>query len=125
MAINFGSALYVFCFDTLARPITVTPVSSNPTAAAYSDMRGIYDTTGAEIIGLDGQSLISDQKPILDILEDEFINAGHTIPQQGDVINIPEYQGLRSLGDWEVTDKSENGGGEVTLNIRAYGTPAP
>jgi hypothetical protein len=121
MAVNFSDTVYLPVFDMFARPITVTPAGGT----AYSDMRGIFDTDGTDIMGIDGESVITDQKPILDIRSREFTDAGHAIPQQGDVINIPAVDDLEDEGDWEVVSSQSNGGGETTLSIRKYGPPVP
>ena len=113
--------VYLPVFDIFARPITVTPQSGS----AYSDMRGILDTDSLDIVGIDGQSVISDQKTFIDIRAAEFNSAGHPLPDQGDVIGIPAVDDLDDEGDWEVMSSQSNGGGEVTLNIRKLATPAP
>jgi hypothetical protein len=61
-------------------------------------------------------SIISDQRTFLDIKEDEFA----VIPRQGDLINIPAEasSGLPALGDFEIVDTSNDGGGETTLTLR-------
>jgi hypothetical protein len=65
-------------------------------------------------------SLFSDQQTILDIRTDEF----PTLPVQADLINIPAepVSGLPALGDFEITNVFHNGGGEVTLELKALVT---
>ncbi len=121
MALNFSTLVYLPNFDLFARPIVVTPAIGS----AYSDMRGILDTDQLDVIGVDGQSIITDQKTFIDVRDDEFINAGHTIPEQGDVVSIPAVDDLSDMGDWEVVSSSNNGGGEVTIIIRKLVVPAP
>jgi hypothetical protein len=121
VALNFSTLVYLPNFDIFARPITVTPQGG----PAYSDMRGILDTDSLDVIGIDGQSVITDQKTFIDIRAAEFSSAGHPIPDQGDVIGIPAVDDLDDEGDWEVVSSQSNGGGEVTLNIRKLVTPAP
>jgi len=122
MAVNFSVDLLTPNYGVWARAITVTPVTSAPAAPAYS-ARGIYTTQALDILG-EG-TVISDQQTILDINEDEFLDAGHALPQQGDRINIPASGDLRALGDFEVVSSSSNGGGETTLEIRKWETAAP
>jgi hypothetical protein len=121
MALNFSTLVYLPNFDLFARPITVAPMIGS----AYSDMRGIFDTDSLDVIGIDGQSIITDQKTFIDIRVSEFTSAGHSIPEQGDIINIPAVDDLDAEGNWEVVSSSDNGGGEVTIIIRKLVTPAP
>ncbi len=121
MALNFSTLVYLPNFDLFARPITVTPLLG----AVYSDMRGIFDTDALDVIGVDGQSVITDQKTFIDIRAAEFKSAGHSIPVQGDIISIPADADIDDEGDWEVTSSADNGGGETTLFIRKLVTPAP
>jgi hypothetical protein len=121
MALNFSPLVYLPNFDVFSRPITVTPKLGVP----YSDMRGILDTDSFDVMGIDGQSVITDQKTFIDIRTAEFNAAGHPIPVQGDVITIPAVDDLDDEGDWEVMSTADNGGGETTVNIRKRVIPAP
>jgi hypothetical protein len=113
MAVDFSTLVYLPNFDMFARPITVTPLASQPGLPAYT-ARGIYDTRPIDVQAEDG-SIISDQQTILDILEVEFA----VIPEQLDRIHIPADPAAgRDLGDFEVTNSETNGGGETTLVIR-------
>ena len=112
MAVNFSDMVYLPCFDTFARAISVTPVASQPGGTAYT-ARGIFDTTDIDVVALDG-SIISEQRTILDIREVEF----GILPSQGDRIDIPAEGGLPDAGAWECIDSSRNGGGETTLTLR-------
>jgi hypothetical protein len=117
MAVDFSTVLYAPNFDVWARAITVTPVVSAPGAGSYQ-MRGVYDTDETIIQGLDGVSIISDQKTVLDILEAEFVANGYAAPLQGDIIDIPAEGNIPACGPFEVVDRKDNGGGEITLIIR-------
>ena len=68
-------------------------------------------------IVLEDGSIISDQDTILDIRTGEF----PTLPVQGDTINIPydPIADLPTLGDFEIINVWNNGGGEITLQLRA------
>lgn len=113
MAVNFSTLVYLPNFDLFARPITVTPLASQPGLPAY-DARGIYDTRPIDVQAEDG-SIISDQQTILDVRDEEF----SAVPEQLDKIHIPaDPDAGRDLGDFEVTDTEANGGGETTLVIR-------
>jgi hypothetical protein len=103
-------------YDTWARPITVTPVASQPAAPAY-DARGIVDTMETEIVDPDG-AIISDSKLVLDIMIDEF----PVPPRQRDIIDVPPHMGVAG-GTFEVADligdsTIGNAGGELTLVLK-------
>ena len=120
MAVNFSDLVYLPNFDMFARPITVTPLASQPGLPAYA-ARGIYDTRPIDVQAEDG-SIISDQQTILDIREEEF----GVLPEQLDRIHIPyDYNAGRDLGDFEVVNTETNGGGETTLVIRKIVTSRP
>ena len=113
MAVDFSTLVYLPNFDMFARPISVTPLASQPGLPAYV-ARGIYDTRPIDVQAEDG-SIISDQQTILDILEVEFA----VIPEQLDRIHIPADPAAgRDLGDFEIVNSETNGGGETTLVIR-------
>ncbi|MBT1509412.1 hypothetical protein KIP88_02760 [Bradyrhizobium sp. SRL28] len=121
MAVNFSTLVYLPNFDMFARPVTITPLASQPGMPAYG-ARGIYDTRPVDVAGMDG-SIISDQQTILDVRDDEFT----VVPEQLDRINIPPDAdaGNIGVGDYEVVDTEANGGGETTLVIRKIVTARP
>jgi hypothetical protein len=114
MAVDFSTLVYLPNFDMFARPITVTPLASQPGLPAYT-ARGIYDTRPIDVQAEDG-SIVSDQQTILDVLDVEFA----VVPEQLDQIVIPDDPGggVPGLGSFEVTHTESNGGGETTLVIR-------
>jgi len=122
MAVNFATSLLEPDYEQWARPIVVTPSVSAPAAAAYQ-MRGIYGTEALDLLSDD--TMISTQRTILDINEEEFLGAGYALPQQGDLINIPADGTLRALGDFQVVSSSSDGGGETTLEIRQWEPSTP
>jgi hypothetical protein len=124
MGLDYSGLMYAPVYDVLARQILVTPLVSAPTAGSY-DVRGIYDTDEVDIVGLDGNSIISDQKTELYVLEDDFINAGLATPLAGDRIDIPADGSVRARGAFEVVDVVNSGGGEMTLTIQKLVSPAP
>jgi len=119
MGIDLSQHIYAPNFDFWSRAITVTPVVSQPTAAAYT-ARGIYNTRGTVVQTEAGLAVLSDQETILDIREREF----PVKPVQGDIIDIPAdgtfYEGS---GTYVVTDSADNGGGETTLVLQKYQAP--
>lgn len=119
MAVNFTLLCYKPVFDTFARLIVVYPLASQPAVGSYT-ARGIYDTNATDIMTEDA-AIYSDTKTVCDIIEQEF----SVLPQQGDRIAIPAYQGLPDLGLFEVLDADSNGGGKTELALRAVVTAAP
>jgi hypothetical protein len=124
MAIDFSSVLYLQCQDQFSRDVTITPINSAPGSGAYA-ARGIYGTRDVEVQTDMGMAIVSDQETILDIRDNEFFDAGLVLPQQGDLINIPQDGNIPAEGDFEVTDTHRNGGGETTLVIRKFEPAAP
>ena len=119
MAVNFAQDLYAIAFEKFARPITVTPLVSQPGQPPY-DIRGIFDSRETDILAEDG-SIISDGKIILDILMAEF----PILPMQGDRIDIAFHAGTEG-GSFEVLDLSPcNAGGEITMTLRELRTSEP
>jgi hypothetical protein len=114
MAINWSTQVYAPQYSTFARPVTFTPTKSQPSESAYSG-RGIYGTVSVDVIGED-QTIISDARTILDVLESDF----SVVPVQGDRVNIPANIGMPALGEFEITDANTNGGGETTLFLRKW-----
>lgn len=112
MPVDFSTDVYLPAQDLFGRMIMVRPMVSQPSGQAYA-ARGILDLDAIEVQGLDG-SVVSDTKVILDIREIEF----GVLPLQGDLIDIPEDNGLPAEGSFEVIDADPNGGGERTLTLR-------
>ena len=113
MAINFSVELYLKAWAAFARPMSVTPVASNPGAPTYS-ARCYFDTKEMDILTEDG-SIFSDSKTFIDIRMEEFT----VMPLQGDIINIPYHQGVAG-GTYEVLDLAGKGnaGGIITMTLR-------
>jgi hypothetical protein len=118
MALDCATLVYKPVFATFARPVTVTPLASQPGAPRYP-ARGIYDTERILIETLDG-SLLSETRTILDILETEF----SVLPLQDDHVSIPFHEGVRG-GEFIVSDRSAQGnaGGEITLRLKRISPP--
>lgn len=112
MAVNFSQMVYSPAFDVFARPITVTPLKSQPNAPAYA-ARGIYSSQPLDVLAEEATTF-SDAQTIVDIIEDEF----SVLPIQGDLVGIPADVDLPAIGDFEIIDTKGNGGGETSLVIR-------
>jgi hypothetical protein len=112
MPINWSAQLYSQDQNTFGRVISVTPITSQPTAAAYA-ARGILDIDKLDVAAMDG-SIVSETSIILDILDAEFT----VLPMQGDLIDIPSDSGIPAEGQFEIIDTDPNGGGETTLTLR-------
>ena len=110
---NLSQQIYLPNWDVWARPITVTPLVSQPGAPAYG-ARGYFDTKEMDVLAEDG-SIISDSKVILDIRIEEF----SVVPLQRDQIYIPSHQGEQG-GTFEVLDLAGDGnaGGIITLTLK-------
>jgi hypothetical protein len=123
MALDFSTLVYLPNYDTFARPITITPLASQPGAPAYT-ARGIFGTRALDVGAMDG-SIISDQQTIMDIREAEFT----VLPEQLDRIFIEADPAAGAtgdeLGEYEIVDAQTNGGGETTLVIRKVRTAQP
>lgn len=116
MAINTSTQVYDPVYNVWARPVTFTPVRSQPSEAAFGG-RGIYGTQSIDVIG-ENNTIISDARTILDVRDAEFT----VVPIQGDRLTIPAAVGMPALGSFEVIDTSNNGGGETTLFLRKIKT---
>jgi hypothetical protein len=120
MGIDFSATLLLPNFDFWSRDIQVTPIVSQPGAAAYS-ARGIFRSQGTVIqAGEEWIEDLRDQETQLDIRDVEFA----VLPQQGDQIYIYE-DGSMPAGSYEITDSWNNGGGETTFAVRKLEPPAP
>src|SRR5262249_7084964 len=77
------------CFQAFARPVTITPIASQPDAPPYA-ARGIFDTERIKLETLEGE-IFSETHTTLDILEFEF----PILPLQDDRLSIPFHEGVR------------------------------
>lgn len=123
MGLDFSTMVYLVTQDFFGRPVTITPIMSNPSSGPYP-IRGIYNSGDIDIVTEAG-NIMSDQETTLDIRDNEFFDIGQPVPIQGDLITIPADGNVPAAGDFEVTDTDASGGGETTLAIRKYGPPAP
>jgi hypothetical protein len=114
MAINFSLDLYKIVMDVMSRPITVTPLVSQPGAPAYA-ARAYMDEKATDILTEDG-GIFSDSQIYIDIRIEEFA----VLPMQGDRIDIVYHAGVRG-GSFEVLDLAGmgNAGGMINLTLRA------
>ncbi len=116
---NFVDGVYDPVFTAFARPITVTPLVSQPGQPAYTS-RGYYNMLPLDIIG-EGMSVLSEHKVELDIRAIEFT----VLPKQGDQIDIPVHQKAPG-GTFLVNDVSpDNGQGMHTMTLRTLEAPRP
>lgn len=120
MAINFSENLYKYVMDQFGRPITITPVVSQPGAPAY-DNRAYFDTKELDVLTEDG-GIFSDSKTFIDIRLKEFA----VVPMQGDLITIPFNEDVPG-GTYEVLDLSGKGnaGGMITITLRSIEPSKP
>lgn len=118
MAINFGTQVYNPTYAVFARPIIVTPIKSQPNQPAYGG-RGVYASVAIDTDVED--NVISDQRTILDIIEQEF----PILPMQGDTVEIPAVADLPALGIFTITDVDSLSGFETTMTLRKHVTKKP
>jgi hypothetical protein len=119
MGVDFSASVYLPNFDFWSRDIYVTPSASQPGAGSYW-ARGIYDSGGVNIGTEEEWVELADQRTTLDIREVEF----SVLPQQGDIIYMPADASMKEM-TLEVTSVENNGGGEVTLDVRLWEPAAP
>ena len=114
MPIDFSNEVYLVAFNTFARPITVTPIASQPGAPSYGG-NGIFDSKETDVLTEDG-SIFSDSKTILDVRIEDF----PVRPLQGDLIAVSDMPGAPG-GMFEIADVAGvgNAGGELTLTLKA------
>lgn len=115
MGLAFPTLVYEPCFEVFARPVLVTPLVSQPGAAAYS-ARGIFDTNSMDIEGeAEEMTYFSSTRTELDIMQTEFT----VLPMQGDYISIPDDEMVPG-GEFIVSDIADKGnaGGEATLVLK-------
>lgn len=119
MTVNTIEKVYTQVFNVFARPVTFNPLVSQPGQPTYGN-RGIYSTVPIDVMTED-TAIYSDARTILDIIETEFA----VQPVQGDRLTIPADSGMPAVGEFEVIDSDNNGGGEITLTLRKVMTPSP
>lgn len=107
MALNYSALVYRQAFNIFARPVMFVG------DAVPSSGRGIYNTDTEDVVTEDG-SVFSDQRTVLDVLEEEYT----VLPSQNDTVIIPAELDLPALGEFKVIDVRSNGGGETTLTLR-------
>ena len=111
MAVSFSTLVYLPAQDLFSVPCTFYRGG----VVAFGG-RGIFDTRDTDVIAEDN-SIYSDQKTILDIRESEF---GNNPPLAGDMVVIPFDCNGKPLGQFEITDVDNNGGGELTLTLKKW-----
>jgi hypothetical protein len=116
MAINLDVLLQSPIFDFWAVPVTFLPYASQPGAGSYLG-RGIPNRYVADVTALDG-SIYTDERYICDIRESEFA----VMPAQDDHLVISQDCNGVNQGEWQIVDKSSNGGGQTMLTLRRYET---
>lgn len=119
MPVDFAAALYSHTQNQFGRPITVSPLKSQPGMPAYQG-RGIY-MSEADDVSAEESVVFSDQRTTLDVISVEF----EVLPMKGDQINIPAVGGIPAAGLFEILDVDDNGGGESTFSLRKIVPPKP
>lgn len=102
---------------TFARPITVTPVASDPGAPAYVGAEGIWDSRPVDI-ETEAGGLLSGQTHTLGIQAAAFVARGFPVPAQFDLVEIDAYMSLPRIGVCEISDVDDDGQGGLTLTLK-------
>lgn len=116
MPVNLDVLLQASVFDFWAIKATFIPVASQPGAPSYSG-RGIYNTWDIDVAAEDG-SIYSDQRTLFDVRKSEFA----VPPRQNDHVIIPFDCSNQPLGEYQIIDVDDNGGGQLYLTIRKVET---
>jgi hypothetical protein len=113
MPVDFSNEIYLVAQNVFGRPITLTPIVSQPGVVSYGGI-GIFDSRETDVMAEDG-SLFSDSKTILDIRIEDF----PILPMQGDLVSVSDMPGAPG-GVFEVADLAGigNAGGEITLTLK-------
>src|SRR6266550_2346910 len=98
---NLPVELYTLVFNEWARPITIMPATGGSYGA-----RGYFDT-------FEGDTVYSDQRTILDLLNKEFV----ALPDTGDQIDIPAdpVSSAPAMGTYAIIDTDPYGTDVTTL----------
>ena len=115
MGHDWATEVYAPCQAEFGREVWITPAASQPGQPAYQ-ARGIYNHNRINIALEDGSTFV-EQEVILDILAIEF----PIPPVQNDLVTIPtDPLGMQSApGNFLITSVWENGGGELSLHLKA------
>jgi len=122
MGLDFSTSIYEPCQELFARPVTFVPYVSQPGQPSYWN-RGIWNEGDIKVVGDDG-IVYQDHDCILDIRDREF----GVLPQQGDHVIIGTDGFVPAEGEFVITNRVRNGGGETTLTLSRYvpgGVPMP
>jgi hypothetical protein len=114
MGLDFSTLIYSSCQDLYGRPVTINPLMSQPGQPAYGN-RGIWTETDENVVA-DDLSYYQDHRMILDIRDREY----GVLPEQGDHVIIPADGEVPAEGEFVITNRVRNGGGETTLTLSEY-----
>jgi hypothetical protein len=113
--LDFQALVLGPAMDAFARPITVTPIFSQPNAAAYA-ARGIWGRRPADM-PLDDGSVLGTDELTVGIRIGEF----PIVPKPGDLIDIDAYGSLPRVGLCEMVDDGDDGQGGYALVVKIVG----
>lgn len=110
--IDFDALVLGPCQEAFARPITITPLASQPGQPAYG-ARGIWSARPVNI-GLEEGSVMVSQDLTLGIRRNELA----VMIKQGDSIEIDAYMSLPRVGVCDIDRLNLDGQGDVQLVLK-------
>jgi hypothetical protein len=109
--LDFSSLVLRACMDTFARPVTITPLASQPSAPAYTG-RGIWSSKPVDVQTESG--ILSSQIQTLDLRAVEF----PVLPQPGDKVLVDAFGSLPRIGLCLIEDTDDDGQGGIVLSLK-------
>jgi hypothetical protein len=110
--IDFDALVLGPCQDIFSRPVTVTPVVSQPAAATFA-ARGIWKAPTANV-GLEDGAIMVSQDLVLGVRLADFPVA----PVEGDHIEIDAYLSLPRVGVCTIDRVNDDGIGDAHLVLK-------
>jgi len=117
--VDFDALVLKPCEDTFSRPITVTPLMSQPGQPSYA-ARGIYTKKPVDV-ATEGGAVFSDHQPTLGIRYSEF----QVKPLARDLVAIPAYLQWPVIGNFEIITIDDDSEGHGRCWLRRLLPTAP
>jgi hypothetical protein len=114
--IDFDALVLAPAMTAFARPIVVTPVMSQPGAAAFG-ARGVWEIKNIDVQTEEG--IYSGQRRTLGVRLSEFA----VPPVQGDRVDIPAYLSRPAEATHVIDDVDDDGQGGSTWTMKQVTSP--